>query len=238
VQDNEGWHIVQSIERKPVEPPSYEAMERLLRGQVFAVKSGLLTERLLALLRVQNQLVYDTANVTFASKAFRETVKYTQQPMAASMEIDGSVPEFAPADTARILARWKNGGRYSLGDLIHAYSDIPPMLRPALNRPEAVFGYVETSVLEPSIAEYGAQKGLEKDPLVTAPVQEKLEELMVEHMYQDSVFTKIWVSKDERRLTTRRTCRCSSPIPPCASPRSRARARPAPTRWRRRSRRA
>ena len=199
VQDNEGWHIVQSIERKPVEPPSYEAMERLLRGQVFAVKSGLLTERLLALLRVQNQLVYDTANVTFASKAFRETVKYTQQPMGASMEIDGTVPEFAPADTARILARWKNGGRYSLGDLIHAYSDIPPMLRPALNRPEAVFGFVETTVLEPSIAEYGAQKGLEKDPLVTAPVQEKLEELMVEHMYQDSVFTKIWVSKDERK---------------------------------------
>ena len=199
VQDNEGWHIVQSIERKPVEPPSYEAIARLLRGQVFAVKSGLLTERLLALLRVQNQLVYDTANVTFASKAFRETVKYTQQPMAASMEIDGAVPEFAPADTARILARWKNGGRYSLGDLIHAYSDIPPLLRPALNRPEAVFGFVETTVLEPSIAEYGAQKGLEKDPLVAGPVQEKLEELMVEHMYQDSVFSKVWVSKDERK---------------------------------------
>ena len=199
VQDNEGWHIVQSVERKPMEPPSYEAMARLLRGQVFAVKSGLLMERLLALLRVQNQLVYDTANVTFASSRFRETVKYTQQPMASSMEIDGSVPEFAPADTSRILARWKNGGRYSLGDLIHAYTDIPPLLRPALNRPEAVFGYVETTVLEPSIAEYGAQKGLEKDPLVTAPMQEKLEELMVEHMYQDSVFTKIWVSKDERK---------------------------------------
>jgi hypothetical protein len=54
-------------------------------------------------------------------------------------------------------------------------------------------------VLEPSIAEYGVQKGLEKDPLVTAPVQDKLEQLMVEHMYADSISSKVWVSKDERK---------------------------------------
>ena len=199
VQDREGWHIVQSIERKPIEPPAYEAMTRVLRNEAFDVRSGQRTEQLLTLLRVQNEMVYDSANVIFASSRFRETIKYVQQPMAAAMEIDGSVPEFAPADTGRVLARWKNGGRYSLGDLMHAYSDIPPLMRPALNRPESVFGFVETTVLEPSIADYGAQKGLEKDPLVTEPMQKKLEELMVEHMYQDSIFSKVWVSKDERK---------------------------------------
>ena len=199
VQDREGWHIVQSIERKPMEPPSYEAMVRVLRSQISDVKAGVLTERLLALLRVQNGVVYDTANAVFAASRFRETVKYTQQPMGPSMEIDGAVPEFAAEDTSRLLAKWNHGGRYSLGDLMHAYSDIPPLLRPTLNRTEAIIGYVETTILEPSIAEYGAQKGLEKDSLVAVPVSQKLEEVMVEHMYQDSVFTKVWVSKDERK---------------------------------------
>ena len=32
VQDNEGWHIVQSIERKPMDPPSYEAIQRMLQA--------------------------------------------------------------------------------------------------------------------------------------------------------------------------------------------------------------
>ena len=195
VKDSEGWHIVQSVERKPMDPPSYEAIEHLIRGQIFGVKSGLIMEKLLAVLRLQNQLVYDTANAAFGASKFRETMKYN----SAGVEIDASVPEFAPEDTSRLIARWKNGGRYSLGDLIHAYTDVPPLLRPTLNRTEAVIGFVETIVLEPSIAEYGAQKGLEKDPLVTGPMQQKLEEVMVEHMYQDSVFTKIWVSKDERK---------------------------------------
>jgi len=199
VQSPEGWHIVQSMERKPLDPPSYEAIDHMLRDQIAGVKSGVLTDRLLALLRTQNQLVYDTANVVFASKQFGETVKYNAQPFATSLELNPDVPEFQPSDTSRILVRWKGGGRYSLGDLVHAYTDVPPLLRPALNRPEAVFGYVESTVLEPYIAEYGAQKGLEKDSLVTVPMQQKLEELMVEHMYQDSVFTKIWVSKDERK---------------------------------------
>ena len=199
VQDREGWHIVQSIERKPTDPPSYEAFSRILGSQISDVKAGIRTEQLLALLRTQNEMVYDTANVVFASKSFNETMSYTQQPLGATLEVNGTVPEFAPADTSRLLARWKNGGRYSLGDLIRAFTDIPPLLRPNLSLPEAMFGFVETTVLEPSIAEYGAQKGLEKDPLVTAPVQKKLEELMVEHMYQDSVFSKVWVSKDERK---------------------------------------
>jgi hypothetical protein len=199
VEDRDGWHIVQSIERKPVDPPSFEPMAGVLKGQIGDIKAGALSERLLALLRVQTEMVYDSANVLYASGRFQETMKYQPQAMSSSIEIDGTVPEFSPTDTTRLLAHWKNGGRYSLGDLLHAYSDIPPLLRPSLNRAESMFGFVEATVLEPYIAEYGAQNGLEKDPIVAVPMQKKLEELMVEHMYQDSVFSKVWVSKDERK---------------------------------------
>ncbi len=199
VQDREGWHIVQSIERKSEPPPSYEALSRTLRDQIAGFKAGARSERLLALLRERIGMRYDTANVVFAATRFGESVKVKQEPMAATFEIDGTVPEVAEADTSRILARWKDGGRFSLHDLLHAYSDIPPLLRPALNREDAVFSFVETTVLEPTIAEYGAEKGLEQDPLVAEPMRSKREERLVEHLYQDSVGTRVWVSKEERR---------------------------------------
>ena len=77
------------------------------------------------------------------------------------------------ADTARIIARWKNGGRFSIGDLVHAYTDIPPVMRPSLQRWEVLLAFVESIVLEPAIADYGARMGLDKDSLVTVPVQQQ-----------------------------------------------------------------
>lgn len=198
VQDRQGWHIVQSVERRPQDPPAYEAFRNALRREIRSMKQTARSEVLLASLRVQTGMVYDSSNVVFASSRFGETMKVKQEAMSNSFEIDGSIPEFAPEDTSRALATWR-GGRFSLGSLLHAYSDVPPVLRPSLNVPDAVFGFVESIVLEPSLAEYGAQKGLENDPLVKRPMNEKLEELMVEKMYQDSIGTRIWVSKDERK---------------------------------------
>ncbi len=197
VQDREGWHIVQSVERKPISPPDFGAVARALRDQIFSERASERSEALLAHLRDQVDMVYDTTNVVFASSRFGQTMKVKQEAMAATFEIDGTVPEFGE-DTSRVLARW-NGGRFSLGSLIHAFSHVPPVMRPTLNFPDAMFGFVETTVLEPNIAEYGATMGLEQDPLVAEPLRLKREELMVEHMYQDSVGSRVWVSKEERR---------------------------------------
>lgn len=199
VRDREGWHIVQSVEHKPEPPPAYEALRNVLRRQIASFKASERAERLLAVLRARTGLEYDTANVVFASSRFGETMTIKQDAMSATFEFDGSVPEFPPADTSRPLARWKGGGRFSLGELVHAYHRVPPMLRPALNQPEAVIGLVETAVLEPSIAEYAAERGLESDSLVTEPIRKKHEELLVERMYQDSVGSRVWVSREERQ---------------------------------------
>ncbi len=199
VQDREGWHIVQSVERKPQSPPPYEAFARSLRSQIMDAKSSERSEMLLALLRVQAGMEYDTANVVYASSRFGESTKIRQEAMSTSFVIDGTAPEWTAADTARVLAHWKNGGRYTIGSLNHSFSDIPPVMRPNLNLPEAMFGFIETTVLEPNIAEYGAQNGLERDPLVAEPMRKKREEVLVEHMYQDSVGSRVWVSKDERK---------------------------------------
>ena len=199
VQDSDGWNIVQSIERKPLEPLSYEAIQRLLRSQLRDVRTSERSERLTAMLRLRHGVVYDTANAQYAAVQFKETMKMENNGAATTLNINGSTPEFSPSDTSRVLALWEHGGRYSLGDLLHTFSDIPPLMRPSLARWEALLGFVESVVLEPAIAEYGSEQGLEKDSLVTVPVARKLEELMVDHLYQDSVGTKVWVSKEERK---------------------------------------
>ena len=199
VQDKDGWHIVQSIERKPLEPPSYEAITRSLRSQILGVRTGERADVLTAMLRLRQGEVYDTANAVFAATQFKETMKMEQTGTSATLNINGAAPEFGMADTARVIARWNHGGRFSIGDLVHTISDIPPVMRPSLQRWEALLAFVESVVLEPTIADYGVEMGLEKDPLVAVPVQRKLEELMVNHLYQDSVGTRVWVSKDERK---------------------------------------
>jgi hypothetical protein len=199
VQDLDGWHIVQSIERKPIEPPDYSAMAFSLRSQIQGMRAGERSELLMARLRLQNGVVYDTANAKFAALQFKETLGTEQNGPTPTITINGSVPEFQMSDTSRTLARWKGGGRFSLGDLLHTYSDIPPLMRPSLQRWEVLLAFAESIILEPAIADYGVQMGLEKDSLVTVPIQRKSEELMVDHMYQDSVGTRVWVSKDERK---------------------------------------
>lgn len=199
VNDKDGWHIVQSIERKPVTAPPFGALHTSLKLQMRQVLSEDRSENLMARLRLQQQVVYDTGNAQFAARQFKQTMDVVQGNGAPTLSINGIAPEFPMSDTSRVLARWKGGNRFSLGDLLHAYSDIPPIMRPSLQRWDVLLGFVESIILEPAIADYGVRMGLEKDPLVTEPIQRKTEELMVEHMYQDSVGTRIWVSKEERK---------------------------------------
>ncbi len=199
VRDTQGWHIVQSLERRPRNPPAYEAMRRKLRGEIQADRTTVYVERILAHLRVQEGVKYDTANVEYASKRFGVAVKIQPNDLGGNIEVDESVPEFTMEDTARVLASWRGNGRFTIGELVHAYSDVPPLLRPGLNVTDAVIGFVETIILEPKLAEYGAQRGLESDSLVQVLINRKREELAVGHMFQDSVARFIWVSKDERK---------------------------------------
>jgi PPIC-type peptidyl-prolyl cis-trans isomerase-like protein len=199
VQDRDGWQIVQCFERRHVDPPAYEGSSVRLRALLQSLRSNEGTRKLTAMLRVQNGVVYDSSVATFAASHFRETMEMQSTTSTPTLKINASLPSFTNDDTARVLARWKGGGRFTIGDLLHTYSGVPPLLRPTLRRPEVLLTFVESIVLEPSIAEYGRQRGLLRDTLVTTPMQRKLEDLMVEHLYQDSVGTRVWVSKEERK---------------------------------------
>jgi parvulin-like peptidyl-prolyl isomerase len=111
VQDADGWHIVQSVERKPIELPSYEGMSRMLREQLRSIRAAEITERLMVKLRTQRGMVYDTATAVFAATRFKETMHMGEAGQGGQLHIDASDPEFADADTSRLIARWSGGGR-------------------------------------------------------------------------------------------------------------------------------
>jgi len=199
LQDATGWHIVQSVERKPKEAPPFEPMRVRLETELSSQKTSVYVERVMSLLRAEQGVRYDTTTVRFACAFFGEGTQAEAKGLGTVLNIDARIPEFSAADTARLIATWKNGGRFSIGDLVDAYRHIPPVLRPAINIPEALIGFVEATVLEPKLAEYGARRGLEKEAGVEFAIAKKREELLVQHLYQDSVARFIWVSKDERK---------------------------------------
>jgi hypothetical protein len=143
-------------------------------------------------------LAYDSTNVRYASAHFQETVKVTSNGLGADVDVADEVPDFAPQDTARIMARW-NGGHLSLGAVQHEYSEMTPMLRPALNTPERMTAFVDAIVLAPRMVQIAIDRGLDKSPQFNAELGRRKEAILVTHMIDDSVLTKISVTKEERR---------------------------------------
>lgn len=198
IQDVQGWHLAQVTERAPMLVPEYSIMGKQVRNMLRAVRQDARSERLMSLLRLKHSVVYDTTVAEFAAQHFTTTTQMKQEAFSMTMEVDARTPEFEPADTSRVLARWENGGRYTIDQLVRAFTDIPPLVRPVLTRKELILKFVESIAMEPFIAAHGAAMGLERDSLVTTPMARKLEQLMVERMYSDSVSSRIYVSREDR----------------------------------------
>lgn len=198
IQDVMGWHIVQCTERRPNLVPEYSILSKQIRSMIRTHRQAERSEQLMAMLRLKHGVQYDTTLAEVASTQFVQTTNMKQTAFSTTMEIDARTPEFSPADTGRLIARWNNGGRFSINDLVHAFTDIPPLMRPALTRKELILAFVESVALEPFIAAHGAAVGLENDPMVTEPMARKLEELMVSRLYADSIASRVYVSRNER----------------------------------------
>ena len=73
------------------------------------------------------------------------------------------------------------------------------MVRPDVTIPDAMRSQIAGVVLEPYRSQLARERGLEKDPEVVSRIEGKRERLLVERMYQDSIMTQAWVSREERK---------------------------------------
>lgn len=194
----DGWQFVQVLGRHVEAPPVFDVVARGLALELRDIKAAERVEQVRSQIRARIGMAYDSTNVLWASALFAENER--QKPIETSkpvIDLSGALPEFQPADTARVLARWKDG-RYTLGGFLGAYNAIQPMQRDKLGTFNAFRSTLDRFVFEPYMAELGLERGLDRDTLVTTPLAKKEEQIRVEHLFADSVESRMWVTPQER----------------------------------------
>jgi hypothetical protein len=142
---------------------------------------------------------YDTTAIGWAAAHFGETAGLQRDAEGTTViEVHPTLPEFSDSDTARVLARW-NGGRLTLGEFLHGYTETPPAQRKNVNDPGAMTAAIDGIVLEAGMADLARERGLDRDPLAIAMTEKRREQILVEHLFQDSVESRVWVSPEDRR---------------------------------------
>lgn len=197
--DEDGAQLVQVIERRPTTPPAFESVRQRIEEELRKRQADMRSDRLQTMLAEQIHLTYDTTNVNFARVHFVQPTKTSRNAKGGQvLEIDEHVPEFTPADTARVVARF-DGGKFTLGQFVAAYAAIPAVRRPYVIDLPAFAIQARGFVLEPYLETYAIAHGIDRDPLVTMQMAERIEQIRAEHLVQDSIESKVFVSSDERK---------------------------------------
>jgi hypothetical protein len=196
VQDH--YEIMRLVERRKVDPPAITPLRPILKAQILDVRASQRADRLQSQVAARIGLTYDTTNVRWAAKQFEGYGAVQHDAQGVVLDVSGDHPEFQPADTTRVLARFR-GGQLTLGGFLKTYEATPPVMRQPVDDFESFRVQIDAAVLQPYMAEEARARGLEKDPGVIAELEKKREELLVDHMFQDSIQSKVWVPSEERR---------------------------------------
>jgi len=198
VEDNQGYHLVVVSERRDAVVPSLEGLRTVIREQLVGLRAGERTREIQKQLLSRLDVVFDDKNVQWTASQFGDPVKMQHQESGPVLEIDPNLPEMTPADRERILARYQ-GGQVTLDQLVRSYEAMSPVMRPSMNTTEGVKGHVEAIILEPTMVRLAYERGLDKDSIAVALIEQKREQLMVERMFQDSIQAKVRVTDAMRR---------------------------------------
>lgn len=196
--DGNGYHVARVAERRPGKPPAFEpirdGIESELRSRKAAVRARVIQERLLRDFDVH----YEQENLRWAAKQFSRPVNVSSENGQPVVSIDNSVPELAPEDTGRVLARYR-GGQVTMAGVLARYEAVEPVLRPLLETAELVQGHVDVIILEPRMVELARERGLDRDSLAVRAIEFRREGMMVERLYADSIESRVRVSEDLKR---------------------------------------
>ena len=198
-RSTDGWQFVQVLGRRPEPQTVFELAARGLAAEVREVKLAGRVELVRDQIRKRIGMAYDSTNISWAAALFAENERQSQSSSSGPViDLSGSVPEFQPADTSRVLAHWQDG-RYTMGSFLAAYNAIQPTQRDRISTFDGFRSVLDRFVLEPYMAQLGSERGLDRDTLVTSLVGKQEEQIRVEHLFADSVESKMWVTPAERR---------------------------------------
>jgi hypothetical protein len=193
-EGSDGVSLVRAIDRRGVTPPPFTQYDRILRSEIRATTRARRMNDIHRELGLKVELTFDEPNIAWAARRFSAPTK-----TAGEMVIGvGKLPTFAPQDTGRVLARWRDG-HMSIHDFMYVYMQIHPYLRTPVNTPTALRQKVETFALEPYRARLAIERGLDRDPLALRMIEHRREAILVDHLYQDSIQAKVRTSEAQER---------------------------------------
>ncbi len=193
LEDPQGFHVLMVSERRPTTAPALTPLRSMIHDQILGLRAGERQRDIQVRLISKVNVVYDEANIRWASGKFERAVSMTSDGQAPTIEINPNLPDVTTTDRARVLAHYK-GGQVTMDQLLHAYESMPTMLRPAMNTVAAVEEQVQAIILEPTMLQLAYDRGLDKDPEAVSLIRKKREELLVTHMFQDSIQSRVKVT--------------------------------------------
>jgi len=192
--DRDKFFILQVTDWHDLAPPPDYLIRRLIKNDLAEAKRAPLIEALYDAIREREGAVYDSANVRWTAEQFRESMG----EKVSSFSVGTPIPDIAPADTSRVLVRTR-GGRFTVGQFLSGLHQIPNAVRPKAHTPGLLLSSLDRMFFHPQLVAEARARGLEDDPLVVKGLQRKREEILVQHLYGDSVGSKVWASAEERR---------------------------------------
>jgi hypothetical protein len=190
-----GYSLYQVKEERPLKLQDFRMYRSVIMDQIRQEKTAYYRERVAAGIRKSVGLRVDSTGAAFAASRFP---KKLSGEGTSRVVMDITVPTFAPEDTGRVLATYKDG-KVTLGRLLENYRAIPDLMRPSLDTPEAVRQQIDVIVLEPMFADIARKRGYDRDSTVKVLVERQREELLVEHLFRDSIQAKVFVPPATRR---------------------------------------
>jgi hypothetical protein len=199
VTDDDGTFIFQSLEARGIPTGDRGALGGVILRDLRAQQIKQRAEDLQAALRREIGMRYDTTNIVYASGFFELPISTeVDQHGTSTVRIRDYLPEFTPADTGRVVARWEEG-QMSLGGFLHEYMEISAFRRAPVTTLATFCRQIDAFALEPSKARLAEKRGLENDSLAVSLMEKERERILVEHLYSDSIEAKISISPAERR---------------------------------------
>jgi len=199
IEEPDGWSIVQVVEKRKGTPPRLSAVSKYIREQLEQEQTDRRARAVRNLVRDQIHMTYDSTAIAWAAGFFQPAQAMNRDENGvANYQFDPNVPEFQPQDTSRVLARYRDG-IVTLGRFLHLYTDIQPLMRPNVNTPQGLRDQIDAFAFEPYMAEVAKARGLDKNPKVIEQIANKREAILVDHLYSDSVMSRVSITAEARR---------------------------------------
>jgi hypothetical protein len=191
------WHLYYVDSRVTMQTEPVEKQYRSLREEVRRIKEPEVMARHEERFAFDRKVKYEAANVAFAVREFGEKAHVRFTATGPELDLDAR-PEFAPQDTGRVLATSLEG-TYTLGAFLNDYLALPALSRPTIQGPEDLLHAINRFLFQPYLLQLAIQMGMENSDFYRQEMQRLKENVLIEHLYADSVEKRVRVTPQDRR---------------------------------------